>query len=293
MYNPYHLNKTIDEVLKNIKSPPSRQSSRNTNIDRPENILETSHTRYSYRDFDAAHTIDSQFDHDTPEGVQIVLRPAGIVARGTGFLVDELIKLLVFFFLQLLFEYLGLIGLNLSGLHLIIVFVVLWLYGFLFEWINDGMTPGKMMVKAKAVNLDGTPLSLYSAAVRNLFRPIDSVSLFMVGLPLGGVGMPGALFILFSARFRRLGDHLANTMVIHTNTPEIAKRESTATVRQIPQPLKVNEQLLLLEFQDRLGSFSEGRAIELAEILYPLHGLKGESAVRACMEYANSIRGVK
>lgn len=221
------------------------------------------------------------------------MRPAGIIARGTGFLVDELIKLLVFFFLQLVFFYLRVSGINLEGLKLIIVFVVVWLYGFLFEWLNDGMTPGKMMVKAKAVNLDGTPLSLYSAAVRNLFRPIDSISLFMVGLPFGGVGMPGALFILFSARFRRLGDHLANTMVIHTNTLEFAKREPTATVRQIPQPLKVNEQLLLLEFQDRRGSFSEERAIELAEILYPLHGLKGEAAVRACMEYANSIRGVK
>ena len=178
------------------------------------------------------------------------------------------------------------------GVFTIFFFVMLWLYGFLFEYFNDGMTPGKMMVKAKAVRADGTPLNFVAAAVRNVFRPIDSISFLMVGHPFGGFGMPGALFILFSSRFRRLGDHLANTMVVHTNTPEHAPRNSTDTIRQIPVALTQSEQVLLLEFQEREMSFTEERVIELAEILFPIHGQRGKDAVQACLDYANSIRGV-
>ncbi|WP_134668848.1 RDD family protein [Halorussus marinus] len=88
---------------------------------------------------------------------------------------------------------------------------LLWLglgvgYHTLFEW-RSGKTLGKYLVGIRAVDDDGSPLTLRSAAVRNVSRLVDVLPLFYV------VGIVAALL---SDRYKRVGDRLADTVVVRT-----------------------------------------------------------------------------
>ncbi|WP_135806147.1 RDD family protein [Halorussus marinus] len=88
---------------------------------------------------------------------------------------------------------------------------LLWLglgvgYHTLFEW-RSGKTLGKYLVGIRAVEDDGSPLTLRSAAVRNVSRLVDVLPLFYV------VGIVAALL---SDRYKRVGDRLADTVVVRT-----------------------------------------------------------------------------
>lgn len=253
------------------------------------------YTRFSLENVDEGTILDTQTELETPEGALLEFRTAGIAARGTAFLLDEIIKWIIIIAIYLVFTSLGIQFQNLAaGLYLILFFVLGWFYGVLFELFNDGMTLGKVATNIRAVNGDGTPINFTTAAIRNLFRPIDSISILSPGLSLGGVGIPGALIMLFSDRFRRIGDHLANTMVIHVqkDVPLLKEDDQNLAAQIFPTPLTRHEQQSLIEFQDRIGSLTPDRARELAELLHPIHGKLGEEAVTTCLEYANAIRGV-
>ena len=83
-------------------------------------------------------------------------------------------------------------------------FLALFLgYYILCEAIT-GMTLGKRMVGIRVVAEDGEHVGLNAAVVRNLLRLVDGFFFYLVG----------ALFALNSSRGRRLGDHVAGTLVV-------------------------------------------------------------------------------
>ena len=259
--------------------------------------------RFTLQDVEKLQILDTKVVLETPEGAELEIKPAGFLARGIALVVDEFLKLLFYAVLLLV---MSAIGASLgraavaivSGLTLIIFFVITWFYGVLFEQLNEGKTPGKVVSSIKVVNADGTPVGIVQSIIRNLFRTVDSLFLSMPGLLILGVwpaliplGLPGLFFVLFSKNFRRLGDHLADTIVIHTSQPIIASYWGTSTPTVLPTTMSLQDQRLLLAFQDRSAEFSDERKIELAEMLKPLHGVNGEQAVEVCFGYANSIRG--
>jgi len=67
-----------------------------------------------------------------------------------------------------------------------------------------GMTLGKRMVGIRVVADDGEHVGLNAAVIRNLLRLIDGLFFYLVG----------ALFAVSSERGRRLGDHIAGTIVV-------------------------------------------------------------------------------
>jgi uncharacterized RDD family membrane protein YckC len=85
-----------------------------------------------------------------------------------------------------------------------------------------GTTFGKALMGLQVVQDDGNPLTLGSALLRNLVRPIDAASGYLLGWILA----------LCSSRRRRLGDHLAGTLVVSADSlPALSRRLSRPWVR--------------------------------------------------------------
>ena len=258
---------------------------------------------FTLKDVEKQQILDTKVVLETPEGAELEIRPAGFLARGIAFIVDEVVRLLIIVVFAILASMLGAAlgsaaNQIIYGMTLIVVFVLSWFYGVFFEQLNDGKTPGKVVSSIKVTNADGTPVGIIQSIIRNLFRPVDSIGFGLVGglllqnAALIPLGLPGLFFVLFSKNFRRLGDHLADTITIYTNQPKVAPYKGVSTPASIPATLSLQDQNLLLAFQDRSTEFSNERKIELAEVLEPLHGQRSEEAVNVCLGYANSIRGV-
>lgn len=79
-------------------------------------------------------------------------------------------------------------------------------YHALFEW-QYGKTLGKYLVDIRAVEADGTQLSLRSSLVRNVLRIVDWLPLFYV---------VGILAIATSEEDERLGDRWSGTAVVRS-----------------------------------------------------------------------------
>jgi uncharacterized RDD family membrane protein YckC len=87
-----------------------------------------------------------------------------------------------------------------------------WLFvpvtGFLYFWLLEGYystTPGKYALGLEVVSTGGSHIDIGTSGVRNLFRFVD-------GLPMGY--LLGFVVIAISERNQRIGDLLANTLVV-------------------------------------------------------------------------------
>lgn len=244
-------------------------------------LEEVGGTYWSYASPLAGVVIDTREDLETPEGAIMHVRPAGIAIRAGAFLVDEMIKMCInaaVWFLA---------GIILSGrlgmmIFVLTMFLVMWFYGVLFEIFNDGRTPGKAMVNLKTVNADGTPIRLPASLIRNIFKVVE-------GIPL--LGIPAVASMAITKNFKRIGDVVANTIVVYDDKPPVLKNSAAVAAKPLPTNLTADEQVILLEYQSRSASFSRPRATELAELLEVLHGESGEEAVDATLGYAQGIRG--
>ena len=67
---------------------------------------------------------------ETPEGVRLELYPAGPVARGGAWLVDSLIRTVIYIALAL---FLGVMGATGTGILLVSFFLLEWFYPVYFE----------------------------------------------------------------------------------------------------------------------------------------------------------------
>lgn len=149
---------------------------------------------------------------DTPENVIFGYEVAGLGSRFLAALVDSSLILLletgVTGLVGLLNNLINLTPLGdwLIAVYLLAAFVVLWGYYILFETVWNGQTPGKRWLKLRVIRIDGLPISLSEALVRNLVRLVDFLPfLYAVGVV--------AMFL--NAQARRLGDIAAGTLVVY------------------------------------------------------------------------------
>jgi hypothetical protein len=91
------------------------------------------------------------------------------------------------------------------GFVLVVAFVMEWGYYVFFETMGDGRSPGKRALSLRVVKEGGYPIGFIDSVLRNLLRAAD---ILPVGYLLGLLSMAG------DARFRRLGDRVAGTMVV-------------------------------------------------------------------------------
>jgi uncharacterized RDD family membrane protein YckC len=156
---------------------------------------------------------DLKLDVTTPERVAIDLPIAGIGYRVLAYLVDVLALLSVSLVLYFAYSFIGPSAVELyqdaprvlKVIALVAGFVVLWVYWTAMEVFWNGQTLGKRVMHIRVVRKDGSPVTAFESAVRNLLRVVD----FMPACyPVGVVTM------LIDAQHRRIGDLVAGTLLI-------------------------------------------------------------------------------
>jgi uncharacterized RDD family membrane protein YckC len=89
-------------------------------------------------------------------------------------------------------------------------FVLTWGWHLFFEVRRQGRTPGKRALRLRVIDARGLPVSLYQSLVRNITRALDFAPAFY--------GIGGLATMLTTSR-RRLGDIIADTLVIRDAQP--------------------------------------------------------------------------
>jgi uncharacterized RDD family membrane protein YckC len=201
---------------------------------------------------------------ETPEGISLTYELAGLSDRGMAYLVDLLIRCAALAVIgALFFLFLGEARLAGVGLWLVVYFLVEWGYFVLFELLWDGQSPGKRLFELRVIKSAGHPVGFYDSALRNLLRGADIMPMTYA---------VGAVCILASGRFQRLGDLAAGTIVVRERKAGLAVRP-VKTDREMAQAelrgvsLSHRERHLLAEFLHRKDRLHPDRREELAEIL--------------------------
>ncbi len=222
--------------------------------------------------------VDTAVRMETPEGVEIELRPAGLFARGMALMIDLIIRFLIGGLVLFVAAYAGATGV---AVFFLIFFVVYWLYGVLFEVLAGGQTPGKKSQNLMVVHDDGSPIRLPASLIRNLLLVIDIWPGFYV---------VGTICLLITGD-RRVGDLVAGTLVVYVDPAPIELARTDVAPKPLPIPLNSEEQLELVEFLEREASFSVERRQELATILAPALNIAPSDVLSELRAYAQGIRG--
>ncbi|MBI3448386.1 MAG: RDD family protein [Acidobacteria bacterium] len=202
--------------------------------------------------------LDTQIRIETPEGVDLRISPAGPVARAQAWLVDAIIKWILFVAAILLLVPFGQAG---GGVASIVFFGIAWAYPVIFEVLWSGATPGKRALRLRVVHDNGTPISWSASMIRNLLRAADFLP-FAYGFGLASC--------LLRRDFKRLGDIAAGSLVVHADAPPAEIRAIRAAPIPLPVALTVAEQRALVDFAERVPTLTRERADELARLVRPL-----------------------
>jgi uncharacterized RDD family membrane protein YckC len=157
----------------------------------------------------------------TPEHVHIRLEPAGAGSRFLAILIDSVIvqgasAVIGSFFVVALPRGVAM------ALFITVNFMLTWGWHIYFETRHQGRTPGKRVLRLRVIDARGLPVSLYQSLVRNITRVLDFAPLFY------GIA---AIAALSSRSRRRLGDIIADTLVIRDAQPLAYKGQLAAERR--------------------------------------------------------------
>lgn len=225
---------------------------------------------------------------ETPEHVQLVFELGGIGSRFFAALADLAIQLALMALLAaaglgstatLRDALLGALGGMVLGAVILGFFLVFFGYHIFFEMLWNGQTPGKRFAHLRVIRDDGTPLTFFDSAVRNILRVVDMLpAIYSVGL----------LTMFFHKQYKRVGDIIAGTVVVKDRPgaggfrrlPPEAVRPIAPAVRSLVQShlAKVTPQQVRAcrEFLERRqGMTPSARARVAAALATPLLGRFG------------------
>jgi uncharacterized RDD family membrane protein YckC len=202
----------------------------------------------------------------TPEHVPIRLTPAGAGSRFLALLLDVAIELAA---LSALGVVIGLVlprGVA-AAVQTTLAFAVFLAYPIFFELRHQGRTPGKRAARLRVVDGRGLPITAGQSFLRNVVRVLDFAPVFY-GL--------GSLVALFDRDRRRLGDVLADTLVVQERVPLAARDRvrldrrfnalaAPATLRRIRHRVGLEEREFLLALCLRAGGLEESARYDLME----------------------------
>ncbi|GAB2513632.1 RDD family protein [Microbulbifer agarilyticus] len=216
----------------------------------------------------AESPLDTLYQIETPEGIDLSVQVAGPVPRILAYAVDLLYRTLILVVLGIALTFAGKAGV---GFWLLGSFILEWFYPVFFEMFRGGQTPGKRAFSLAVVNDNLTPISWGASIMRNLLRFTDF-------LPFGYCA--GMISMSASRYFQRLGDYAAGTLVIYRQ--EEGNPVALPQVPPAPPPrgLMLQDQQAIISLTERSAALSKGRQQELAEILEPITGYNGEVSVR-------------
>ncbi|SEC33977.1 Uncharacterized membrane protein YckC, RDD family [Pseudomonas mohnii] len=223
--------------------------------------------------------LDTRYQVETPEGIDLPLRPAGLMVRALAFTIDLMLRGLILGSLFIVLAMLGKLG---AGLGSLLIFAVNWWYMVLFEVLNQGCSPGKQWMGLRVVQDDGTPIGWSASLLRNLLRCVDL-------LPFGY--FLGAISCLQHPGFKRLGDIAAGTLVIYREQPLSRPQLPPAEPRRPAFPLTLTEQRAIIGFAERQSELSAARVNELASILAQPLQIRPPQAVAELNGIARGLLG--
>src|SRR4051812_43672406 len=177
-----------------------------------------------------ADQLTQTVDIETPELVVVSYTIAGVGSRVYAAMIDLMICAVLFFGTIATVYALSPNSDNDTGppmstpwavaFTVLMQFVILWGYYLLFEGLADGRTPGKRVLRLRAVRDGGYSVGFSASAVRNLMRFVDLQPVFTYAV--------GITSIALTKSGKRLGDIVAGTIVV---------RES-----MVSQPAQANAQ---------------------------------------------------
>jgi len=209
---------------------------------------------------------DSSLKVQTPEGIEFVIYPAGFLIRACAWAIDS--------FIQWIFVLVILISTEITGaalgfwFALIAIFALNWFYHTAFEVFWRGQSPGKRFMGIRVVRSDGSPVNPGASFLRNLLRFVDT---FM------SLNLIAFVCMIASPAFRRIGDWVADTLVVYTAEARSPGRFVAPALRcpgmpwlaEVPlaypsRKLNYEEKQAILAFARRYPFFSKARADEIA-----------------------------
>ena len=167
---------------------------------------------------------------ETPEHVELNFALATIGNRFLACAIDhalQVISLIIIYIIarslsasvraaeSMIFNDAGGISLWIVAVMIIAGFLIFFGYFIFFETIWSGQTPGKRWLKLRVIQEDGRPINFFAALTRNLIRFAD-----MFVQPFYSVGI---ISVFASERAKRLGDYVANTVVVKERVAEAPK----------------------------------------------------------------------
>jgi uncharacterized RDD family membrane protein YckC len=166
------------------------------------------------------HVLRRDVNITTPENVTIRFEAAGIGSRLVALFLDSLIQFGITTVLVIAIILFSIDSFSENGptifynpaviaFYIIGAFLVYTFYYIFFEMIMKGQTPGKKAAKIRVVSKTGEPINFVMSMVRNLLRLIDM---------LPGSYVVGIICIIFNKRCQRIGDMIANSMVIKVSS---------------------------------------------------------------------------
>jgi uncharacterized RDD family membrane protein YckC len=222
--------------------------------------------------------LDTSRRLETPEGIELGLEVAGPVPRAVAWLIDLLLRGLVYIALALALGTMGRFG---EAMLLLLLFLLEWFYPVIGEVWFGGVTPGKRMLGLRVIHDDGTPVRFSASMVRNLVRAIDFLPLFYAA---------GLFCMLFHRDFKRLGDIAAGTLVVYGESGQDNSPRAAAPAQAPAWPLTPDEQQTLLNFAERRRALTDERADELARAAGVLVADTDQPAQRL-QSYASWVAG--
>jgi uncharacterized RDD family membrane protein YckC len=203
----------------------------------------------------------------TPEGVTFSFVLAGPVSRCLALTVDLACIGALESLLGMLLRIFAAVIPDLSGGMLVVGYFVISIgFGMFCEWLARGQTPGKRLLGLRVMDAQGLRLHFSQVVIRNLLRFVDM---------LPGLYLVGGVAMLCNARWQRLGDLAANTVVVrHTKRPEPDLAQLTGgkfnSLRTIPhlaarlrQRVAPAEAQLVLQALLRREEFEPAARVEL------------------------------
>jgi len=212
-----------------------------------------------------SNVLDTVVAAETPEGILLEVRPAGLTARFYAFLLDWAIRLAILYAAAIPVALMGGIGV---AFLFILFFALEWFYPVVFELMPSGATPGKRVFKLKVVMDNGLPVTPAAALSRNLLRAADFLP-FAYGFAI--------VSMLVRHDCKRLGDLAAATMVVHE--PRAIPRIAFAQVAPVPPALRLasRDQAAVIALAARAPKLTTERLDELAALAAAVSGDAGRS----------------
>lgn len=202
--------------------------------------------------------IFNRVTYQTPESVELEFTLAGIGSRAWALIIDyQILGAIAVVFLLIIWAISSVlvegwgrvfgtrnIELWFGAIALITLFAIYTGYFVFFETLWQGQTPGKRLAKIRVIRDDGRLIGLQQATLRALLRSVDDT--FFIG----------AFLIMLTKKEKRLGDLIAGTIVIQT--------ETSTTSASFPVSSKAQE--VAIELQQSPADFSQLLPDEFATI---------------------------